>query len=385
MWSFFTKFLTNKDNHHHHQHPVEGKTYVKYLEDSNLLRLRPTSVAVSLDNKDEITESSTVHHHYHHYYGNKKNQKKDCENVTVEMASNLNDYCTYDIENEVEEEDPDFDTRGNRQFYDLCCLFFEEVRLKTFDNWAYDHEVSRHELAADGFYYTRIEDNVCCAFCNIVIGEWKKNDAVNFEHRRRHNVIECTLALHGNAYIGNIPLKKEDGDIYDILLKYYYKMLNYRKFVTYNNNDIDFKVIQDFQRNSFEDDCGVFSESFKDKLIESGFYYTGVSDFVKCYKCEGGLYNWRMSTDDPKQEHDKFYPYCSSISDLNTMVFRKPKLSMTERMKISELEIFKVANQIYQNRVALESEFVNQIQQHGFPFKDMHHILMKLYKPQSHE
>ncbi|GFW29821.1 baculoviral IAP repeat-containing protein 3 [Trichonephila clavipes] len=45
------------------------------------------------------------------------------------------------------------------------------------------------------------------------------------------------------------------------------------------------------------------------RLAEYGFYYTGVSDVVKCFHCNGSLGNWEIN-DDPLTEHEKHCPNC---------------------------------------------------------------------------
>uniref|UniRef100_UPI00358F0481 E3 ubiquitin-protein ligase XIAP-like n=1 Tax=Myxine glutinosa TaxID=7769 RepID=UPI00358F0481 len=47
-------------------------------------------------------------------------------------------------------------------------------------------------------------------------------------------------------------------------------------------------------------------------LASAGFYYTGVADNVKCFFCDGGLWNWEMG-DDPWHEHTKSFPRCGFV------------------------------------------------------------------------
>lgn len=47
-------------------------------------------------------------------------------------------------------------------------------------------------------------------------------------------------------------------------------------------------------------------------LAEAGLYYTGVSDELKCFHCDGGLKGWEPN-DNPWIEHAKWFPHCRHI------------------------------------------------------------------------
>lgn len=49
-----------------------------------------------------------------------------------------------------------------------------------------------------------------------------------------------------------------------------------------------------------------------DALVEAGFFYCGVSDWVQCFNCGGGLFSWRAG-DDPSADHARYYPFCPFI------------------------------------------------------------------------
>ncbi|XP_053339016.1 baculoviral IAP repeat-containing protein 7 [Clarias gariepinus] len=49
-----------------------------------------------------------------------------------------------------------------------------------------------------------------------------------------------------------------------------------------------------------------------DTLARAGFFYTGQSDNVKCFFCDGNLRNWDPG-DDPWQEHAKWFPRCEYL------------------------------------------------------------------------
>ena len=51
-----------------------------------------------------------------------------------------------------------------------------------------------------------------------------------------------------------------------------------------------------------------------DELVDAGFYYTGISDRVKCFSCGGVLCDWEAG-DDPLQKHMLCYSDCSFAKD----------------------------------------------------------------------
>lgn len=50
-------------------------------------------------------------------------------------------------------------------------------------------------------------------------------------------------------------------------------------------------------------------------LARAGFYYTGVIDKVKCFRCGLMLDNWKPG-DNPVEKHKKLYPSCSFVQKL---------------------------------------------------------------------
>ena len=50
----------------------------------------------------------------------------------------------------------------------------------------------------------------------------------------------------------------------------------------------------------------------KKDLAEAGFYAVGVADYVKCFSCGGGLFNWEQN-DVPWIEHAKWFPECPFV------------------------------------------------------------------------
>lgn len=63
-----------------------------------------------------------------------------------------------------------------------------------------------------------------------------------------------------------------------------------------------------FRLNSFKNHENKFKVKCED-LALAGFYYSGVSDEVICFKCGLRLFQWKIG-DDPTAEHDKYSLKC---------------------------------------------------------------------------
>lgn len=76
---------------------------------------------------------------------------------------------------------------GNRTYlthYEWLILKQEDVRLRTFGAHFSASFLSPLTLAQAGFFYLGVADQVQCAFCRGVIGNWVRNDDPRREHLR---------------------------------------------------------------------------------------------------------------------------------------------------------------------------------------------------------
>lgn len=58
-----------------------------------------------------------------------------------------------------------------------------EVRLRTYSRWPLSKPTPQ-DLAEAGFYYYDIGDQVKCAYCGGIIGQWEENDLPSQEHAK---------------------------------------------------------------------------------------------------------------------------------------------------------------------------------------------------------
>uniref|UniRef100_A0A8C2JS08 E3 ubiquitin-protein ligase XIAP n=1 Tax=Cyprinus carpio TaxID=7962 RepID=A0A8C2JS08_CYPCA len=178
----------------------------------------------------------------------------------------------------------------------------EEDRLNTFSDWPADTPVKPEDLAAAGMYYLGTDDNVKCFCCGEQLAGWERGDEAWGEHAKHYP--NCFFILGHD--VGNVPLTTPRPRV-------------------------------NGQRASLETFEGRL-ESFRgrqhpidpDRLARAGFYSTGKQDHVLCFRCGGGLKEWRPD-EDPWEEHARNYPGCSfllaekGVEYVNSMQLRYPK------------------------------------------------------------
>jgi hypothetical protein len=73
-----------------------------------------------------------------------------------------------------------------------------------------------------------------------------------------------------------------------------------------------------------------------DKLSEAGFYFIGVSDFVKCFSCSGIMSNWAKE-DDPFTLHMTHFPDCHFVK-LNKTIDSTTIANKSTKRKFSQCD-----------------------------------------------
>ncbi|XP_077464317.1 baculoviral IAP repeat-containing protein 7 [Stigmatopora argus] len=183
----------------------------------------------------------------------------------------------------------------------------EGERLRTFQSWPRDAPVACGDLAKAGFFFLGPGDKVQCFCCGGVLRCWVQGDSPAAEHKRHFPT--CSFIL-GRA-VGNIPLLNGSPDSVDG------QLLSQLQRLTMDDQGTAGQAVypemegEDSRLNTFHNwptDASVQP----DVLARAGFFYTGHSDNVKCYYCDGGLRNWEPG-DDPWQEHAKWFPRCEFV------------------------------------------------------------------------
>jgi len=233
----------------------------------------------------------------------------------------------------------------------------EIVRFKTFEPGWVVNTHSTHDpkiLANAGFFYFNDSDKVQCAFCLGIVGNWETTDDPYEEHKRHFPRCPFMLGLP----VGNCPYDYETNTTLDPSNRHsgfdiagirqpnqgparkFFE--NTTRIVVNPGNHISDLNIQPrippampaFQ--SLDSRIKTFRNwpiQMKQKpsdMAKAGFYYTGVSDEVKCFQCDQGLNGWEMA-DDPWTEHEKWKPDCP----LFKLMKKKPTHSTAETTAIS--------------------------------------------------
>ncbi|EAA04007.5 AGAP007294-PA [Anopheles gambiae str. PEST] len=237
---------------------------------------------------------------------------------------------------------------------DLACMspeyfHIEENRLRSFTSrWPVTF-ISPNVLARYGFYYVGTDDTVKCYFCRVEIGLWEPQDDVIQEHLRwspycpllkkrptnnvplNANYLDavpepsfdtCGISVRHNSYAENaddrvrIDLDRLSGDSWsgasDISLSSAAGAAaasagESEPMPSVGSGYPNYAIEAD-RLKSYED----WPTSLKQKpqqLSDAGFFYTGMSDRVKCFSCGGGLKDWEQE-DDPWQQHAIWYSNC---------------------------------------------------------------------------
>uniref|UniRef100_T1JTC4 Uncharacterized protein n=1 Tax=Tetranychus urticae TaxID=32264 RepID=T1JTC4_TETUR len=87
-------------------------------------------------------------------------------------------------------------------------IYFSECeRLKTFLENGWPHSfLSPEAMAKCGFYYTGVNDDVKCPFCNVVLCDWISGDVPIREHIRASGRCQFVNGYDvGNIFIGDDP------------------------------------------------------------------------------------------------------------------------------------------------------------------------------------
>lgn len=189
-------------------------------------------------------------------------------------------------------------------------LLFESERLKTFFKlnkdgtygsvriWSSAADITPEELAKDGFYFVKKLDHCACIFCRGIIGAWEKGDTARGEHQRHFP--HCPF-IQGKP-VGNVQIS-----LCEHLHPLWVQAVGVRLKITRHSSSDLYSLTQNREDTFISP---FWTRDMKKKLSEAGFYSFGTnSDFVQCFRCGLGLFNWSDDME-PREIHAKYSPNC---------------------------------------------------------------------------
>ncbi|XP_071492028.1 E3 ubiquitin-protein ligase XIAP-like [Diadema antillarum] len=215
----------------------------------------------------------------------------------------------------------EFDIGG----FQMSRNFDEYERLKSFEKWPRTNPIEPRDLARAGFFYTGENDTVQCFACYGQISRWKPLDVPSIEHRT--NFPNCPLVLGldvGNKAIAAAapvleppalappsPAPPTPEQIQAGLVLQRQSSGQLRAHLGPLNNCRHPRLVDEGGRMRTFDTWPRYLriQATPRLLARAGFFYTGSTDEVKCFYCDGGLKNWEPN-DDPWSEHAKWFPRC---------------------------------------------------------------------------
>ena len=136
------------------------------------------------------------------------------------------------------------------------------------------------DLVKSGFYRTKCKNNLICCGCGWESGEQKLSiNHINFIHKLCNP--DCEVS---------------------------------KQFTLDFKNYSECKIIVNEIENVMRETFLAYPKAYPDieKMVQAGFYYTGIDDATTCVSCGLMLDQWNPG-EDPLEEHRKASPFCDLI------------------------------------------------------------------------
>jgi hypothetical protein len=167
-------------------------------------------------------------------------------------------------------------------------------RLDTFQNnrWPWQMKQLPYKLALSGFFCRSEGDMVECCECGSIVAHWEATDDINIRHAieaKRHNK-KCKYVSPYNPDVTRVPTgaRTQINDQYSHYLR--------------EKKEKDLSTIRGRTETFEAHFWPVQLVQSKEKMAESGFFYLGYGDHVKCFYCGLQVHDW-LATDCPFQQH----------------------------------------------------------------------------------
>lgn len=274
------------------------------------------------------------------FHRSQNNDEKEQDGANTDTSS---DYSfSFDDDEASDWEDVDkgmglaFDNRGNRRFLNVNhALQYEYVRNRLADATVASVYPSVSYKYAQNCYVFYDMEHVLCVICKLPIF-----NRATVVHRRFCKMSE----------FGNIACASDYNDINNVLTRFYNAFLNRVPLDKCFVHAPGMNIMQN-RLESLKSVSKAFTLPDHETLARAGFYYVGPCDFLQCFKCGGGLYNWR-SNDDPIEDHMSYFPECThnlnfvendyeTLSSKRYPVLRMPSLKKECKPLLCALPIVK--------------------------------------------
>ncbi|CAF1621087.1 unnamed protein product [Rotaria magnacalcarata] len=162
-----------------------------------------------------------------------------------------------------------------------------QARITSLSHWPH-FTPSCEAMISAGWFSCNFNDRVICIYCNTICQTWTTIDNPTEVHRQL--APQCSFVL-SMASIQSTP-----------------KIINdtlHEKF------EPSHPSMSEISRREATYSKGTWTESSPsvENLVRAGFFFTGVSNQVTCFYCNGSLHKWTPH-DNPMIEHARWFPHC---------------------------------------------------------------------------
>ncbi|XP_052809746.1 baculoviral IAP repeat-containing protein 7-A-like isoform X1 [Mya arenaria] len=207
-----------------------------------------------------------------------------------------------------------------------------ESRLDTFTTWSHSAPTPQ-TLAADGFFFTGDADFVRCHQCGIELKDFSPFGDPLSEHIKHAGSCDFLTDLYG---ITGLEQKRCLINDPETLRKRQLESFHTQTAPDRTNRRPEFACYE-ARLDTFDG----WSEDVSQKphqLADAGLYFTGVEDHVRCFACDGGLWQWDAG-DDPWVEHCRWFPACHfARTSKGDQYIERIQASIDQGEDLSELE-----------------------------------------------
>ncbi|ELT99440.1 hypothetical protein CAPTEDRAFT_120337 [Capitella teleta] len=211
----------------------------------------------------------------------------------------------------------------------------ETFRIASFEQWPSDAGARPLALAAAGFYHSGGPNSceVTCFSCDLSVSQWEPHQDPLAVHRQLAPHCPFLSGKTGAAsQPSSPPLDAATGNnsLTNTRLSFgsfhseWATNVSHNKRSVYMQDDgtgdirtrpnIGFldRMRSEEERTATYEDWTYGQCQSANALAKAGFFFTGVQDRTQCAFCRGVLHRWE-STDNPWEEHKKYFPSCPFV------------------------------------------------------------------------